>query len=882
MKINLREDEESQYISLYTGFLNEVQSLNKKVNDVLNEVMLKSKYDKLQRLISRIIDAYTETILNNVETGVFPTWQESGGSLRACLRSHKAGKDADEVCAQIEQKMEDLMHDILKIEKADAVITERPIVNEEGLERIEDICRQARTEMDNIKEEYISQALEKETDNEIYGTLKPLIVGVAANMDAFFETSLNSFGELHEFVQEISTKLHDIPEENGIHRGGMDKKVESGLAKAASSMGNADKAKSLSDFKKVTELLYKTIRADEGNEHKKLPYELIAQIMPIYHKFYSDFGSILKDKFTSQDEREEFVRREYFAVIRERGNEQFFEGGEIWTFRSHAYHTYVVFNRVADMEKNIAECCIKGTANDENLLYGAYVLFTPILEGYIAEEDGSKYKKFSTWASDEILRILGADKNEGSSDKDEYIDTGDDLIEEDPEFDVDTIDWDAIGIKEDKICFDEELYKQVSDIFRDFEKKSNELQHQFVSPRYKENIRQAVEEYSSLMNREIFILTHLDYKQFIEGNLTEREKELGSYITNLFKDFCNVEGISADEKHRYAKFIRKIACDFGIGEIVHETVEDFGSMWESVVRTQVDYIQESRDALYAKGYTVYKYIVPLFNYFVKSICNFYYSVMNFAKSDGIRLSSEESFDQLGAFGNFHMPEDFQKKNLDKGFYRCEGEDAELGKHFIDSRGKITGELKANMSYYYKVLGINNRETYYNYSTDSSGRIWHAYTDCLVLGKKKERDPEAQSTVGKGKGRKEVDDGGHIFGTQFGGSKYADNILAQHMAINEKASRPIRKEKNPDSLRAGYKGGQWFRLETLWVKLLKDEKVSNVAVDILINYGESPQNKRPESYQVITAIQLIDGTVNYKFLMIKNKRVIALSKDRKFI
>ena len=416
MNINLREDATTQYISFYQRYLEDVQTLNNKVMDILNEVMQQSKYDKLQHRISGIIDAYMETIVNNIETGVFQTWQESEGSLRSCLRTYRAGDAADEVCAQIEQQMEDLMQDILKIEKADLIVTERPVVSEDGLEQLEDICRTAQTEIQNLKTEYASQVLSEELDNDIYGTLRPLIEGVATNIEAFFEASLNSFIELHEFVSGISTQLHDIAEENGINVGRVNKKVGSTLTELASSMKMSDKSKSLSEFKKVTKLLYDTICSDTGSKNKKLSYEMIAQIMPIYHKFYSDFGEILKDKFSSQDEREEFVKREYIAVTRERDNDKFFDGEEAWTFKSHAHHTYTVFDRVADMEKNIAEGCINGTANDVNLLYGAYVLFTPILEGHISEVDGKKFEKFSKWASDEIIRILGIEKNDNDLD----------------------------------------------------------------------------------------------------------------------------------------------------------------------------------------------------------------------------------------------------------------------------------------------------------------------------------------------------------------------------------------------------------------------------------------------------------------------------------
>jgi len=125
MRINLREEETTNYLGFYQDFLESIQQLNRKVSDVLNEIMQESRYDKLQQKISQIIDTYTETIVGNVENGVFVAWVESKASLRSCLKTYKAGEAADEVCAQIEQTMGDLMQSILIIEKADAIITER-------------------------------------------------------------------------------------------------------------------------------------------------------------------------------------------------------------------------------------------------------------------------------------------------------------------------------------------------------------------------------------------------------------------------------------------------------------------------------------------------------------------------------------------------------------------------------------------------------------------------------------------------------------------------------------------------------------------------------------------------------------------------------------
>lgn len=419
MRLSLREEDTIEYLSFYKEYLEEVQQLNKNVTDEFNKVMQESKYDRLQHKISVIIDAYMEAVMGNIENGLFSNWTESDSSLRACLRTYRAGESADEVCAQVEVNMGNLMQDILKIEKADVIITERPIVSEEGLEHLEDVCRNAQSEIENIKSEYLLQIDNKKDENEIFGTLAPLFKGVSSKLELFFETSLNSFIEFHEFVSGISTRLHNITHDNvdgDVTGGGIDKKIANSMAGIAMTMGDSSEASSIDKFKEITLLIYQSICGDLSAK-RKISYETISAIMPVYHKFYAEYGEILKDKFNSLEEREEFIKCEYITVIRERGNEKFFEGDEIWTFYSHAYHTYMVFDRVADMLRNIADKCRAGKATDMNLMYGAYVLFTPIINGYIAPENGKKYSKFSRWASQEILQILGTESKKNNEEQ---------------------------------------------------------------------------------------------------------------------------------------------------------------------------------------------------------------------------------------------------------------------------------------------------------------------------------------------------------------------------------------------------------------------------------------------------------------------------------
>lgn len=79
MRINLREEETTNFLGFYRDYLETIQQLNKKVTDLLNDIMQESRYDKLQQRISQIIDTYSETIIGGVENGIFVTWVESKG-----------------------------------------------------------------------------------------------------------------------------------------------------------------------------------------------------------------------------------------------------------------------------------------------------------------------------------------------------------------------------------------------------------------------------------------------------------------------------------------------------------------------------------------------------------------------------------------------------------------------------------------------------------------------------------------------------------------------------------------------------------------------------------------------------------------------------------
>lgn len=429
MRFSLRENETNGYFALFQDYLEQVQDLNNKVMDVLNETMQQSEYDKLQNLISYMIDVYEDVILQNVKTGAFSSWEGSDASLRACMRMYQAGEEADQVCAQMEQHLQECMTEILKIEKAEVAITERPKVSEAGMEGLEEICKTAEKEITDIRADCLAQIISRKEENEIYGTLAPLVEGIAASLEMFYESALGEFKKLHEFVREISHKMRNQAEEAS---GRMAAEADSGAleATAAANTGRgeaapgavtgtktaaalAEKLKARADFgefREITRELYHNLCQEESQSKKTVGYEKMIQIADVYHQFYEQHGTMLEDSFQDSVEREEYIKREYIEAIQDRGNDKYFNGEDVWTFRSYAQRGYACFWTVADMVKNVTKGCIDQTADDANLIYGAYVLFDPILNGHIKEEGKEECMDFCGWAVSEIRRILGEDE----------------------------------------------------------------------------------------------------------------------------------------------------------------------------------------------------------------------------------------------------------------------------------------------------------------------------------------------------------------------------------------------------------------------------------------------------------------------------------------
>ena len=148
----------------------------------------------------------------------------------------------------------------------------------------------------------------------------------------------------------------------------------------------------------------------------------------------------------------------------------------------------------------------------------------------------------------------------------------------------------------------------------------------------------------------------------------------------------------------------------------------------------------------------------------------------------------------------------------------------------------------------KVLAKNAEYTKngYDYKTDELGRIKEAKATELRLEEGK-RKLYSQRKVG-GQDRLDIDDGGHLFRTQFGGSGDIDNLIPQNSKVNRS-------------------GGEWYNMEEEWVRALKETPPKKVSVKINPIYEGN--SMRPTEIEVRYKI----GKGKTKFRTIPNPETI---------
>ena len=235
MKINLSVEETNNYLNIVRDYLEAIQDINSQVVTELNDILATSHYNKLQQEISNVIDRYIEIVKNDIEVKTIDSWEHSGASLKACMHCYQAGEGAENVASQVQLQLRGMLSEILHIEKGQTIETDRPVISEEHLERVENIYRWAKFEVDEIRNQYTGKIDNLSADNDIYATLKSLFIEIANIMNGFFDEAITSFEKVEELVEEIKASMQNIAVETGV-------RSTEGISKSSNTMKELAKA----------------------------------------------------------------------------------------------------------------------------------------------------------------------------------------------------------------------------------------------------------------------------------------------------------------------------------------------------------------------------------------------------------------------------------------------------------------------------------------------------------------------------------------------------------------------------------------------------------------------------------------------------------------
>jgi len=138
---------------------------------------------------------------------------------------------------------------------------------------------------------------------------------------------------------------------------------------------------------------------------------------------------------------------------------------------------------------------------------------------------------------------------------------------------------------------------------------------------------------------------------------------------------------------------------------------------------------------------------------------------------------------------------------------------------IDKKDKVDTQNKFNkLPEEVKKLRLKPSTSYtlngYNYKTDEYGRIFEVEGNLNIVDKElRLRDKKSSSIAGKGDGRLENDQGGHLIGDQFGGAGGKENLIPMHKDINN------------------YHKGKWGLMEKRWAETINNGGTVEVKIEL---------------------------------------------------
>ncbi len=418
MNINFSEETAKVFIDLAENYINESNKKTQELKSSLEEIFLKTNYEKIGIIINEFLKLYNVTICEELNPKLVSIWGDSQSSLLGYLKNLGAGEEAEEYARKVENDIIELLtKKNSKFELLPLNGTDTPEADEIMFSVIKDKFEDFSRSMEELGDSYISSINKLAEDNKIYIAFLPLAEAISQGVQLFTHESVRTIDNLKDdFVNKLNKSIGAATSKDNMQKsiGGAStfKGFTVPFGTSNKSRGGKGNKKYINELRKYaqrfrrertdynvlkdfTRYLYNKLETGL----KEIPLNIVDQVMVLYENYFTEFGANLK---ILKDDWEKHCDDPYKYIIVHENDKYFADDSDRWTYRSH-YTNLAVYGIVARMVRKLC------SEYDFRSLYRSfYVIYDIILDSTtISEEDIAKYSDFSLQVSDLLYEIIG-------------------------------------------------------------------------------------------------------------------------------------------------------------------------------------------------------------------------------------------------------------------------------------------------------------------------------------------------------------------------------------------------------------------------------------------------------------------------------------------
>lgn len=238
MKFSLKEEETGKYREFVSRFLDELAQCGQKLSASLAEVLQRTKYEKLQNEVRKIVEAYNSRITGSAAGNVWELWKESGVALRDYLAPYQVGEEAERVCEAVEGQIEELLRAQPTLTVPEVGTSERPVISNADFDELKKIWADYKTDVEDAGSTFRAERVSLAEENEIYNSLGSLMEYLCGFLESISGTAATVLENLQGEVNQISHDIRKSTEEWSAF-GSQEDGTDVGYAKETESAGQA-------------------------------------------------------------------------------------------------------------------------------------------------------------------------------------------------------------------------------------------------------------------------------------------------------------------------------------------------------------------------------------------------------------------------------------------------------------------------------------------------------------------------------------------------------------------------------------------------------------------------------------------------------------------